>query len=215
MGRLACVFKRQLPMTVSNALTFLRIVLSPIFLLVYIEAEKWGISPVLLPYILLFLLGISELSDLLDGYFARRFNQVTDLGKVFDPMADSIARISVFLTFTQGVVQLPLLLVFVFIYRDSMIGTLRTVCALKGLALAARPSGKLKAVIQALVAFVIIILMIPQSLGIMSQETLHWTAVWLVGGAGVYTILSGCEYVFANRAYIAKAMGKKQSVSRS
>jgi CDP-diacylglycerol--glycerol-3-phosphate 3-phosphatidyltransferase len=67
---------------------------------VYLEYETFDISLVTLPYILLFLLGISELSDACDGYFARKYNQVTDLGKILDPMADSIYRISVFLTFT-------------------------------------------------------------------------------------------------------------------
>ena len=98
---------------------------------------SFGINELLLPYVLLFLLGVFELSDAFDGYIARKYNQVSDFGKIFDPMADSIARISVLLTFTQPPVNLPLPLIFVFLYRDSVISTLRTICALKGFALAA------------------------------------------------------------------------------
>jgi len=129
-------------MSIANYLTFFRIFISPVFLLVYIVHAKLGISNVVLPYVLLFLLGVSELSDAFDGFLARKFHQVTDLGKLLDPMADSIYRISVFLTFTQPPVNLPLLIVFIFLYRDSVISTLRTICALRGFALAAARRGK-------------------------------------------------------------------------
>ena len=165
-----------------------------------------NLSIVTLPYILLLLLGVSELSDAFDGYFARRFNQVTDLGKILDPMADSIYRISVFLTFTLPPIRLPMILIFVFIYRDSVVNALRTICALKGFALAARPSGKLKAAIQGFSAFVIILLLIPYSLGYIPQETLQLTSTIIAGVAAVYTLLSGAEYIYANREYVMRAL---------
>ncbi len=156
----------------------------------------------LLPYVLLCLLAVSELSDFCDGFFARRYNQVTDLGKILDPMADSISRISVFLTFTLDPVKLHMLLVFVFLYRDSVVSTLRTICALRGFALAARTSGKIKAVIQGIAAFIVLLLMIPQSLGYISTAELHFWATIAVGVAGIYTLYSGFDYIHANRQYI-------------
>src|SRR5690554_561135 len=105
-------------MNPAHCFTLLRIFISPLFPLLYLEYERLGIPLLWLPYLLLFLLLISEFSDLFDGMVARRRNEVTDLGKVLDPMADSITHISLFLTFTQGFVRLPLLLVFVFLYRD-------------------------------------------------------------------------------------------------
>ena len=148
-------------MSIANYFTFIRIFISPIFLFVYLEYEQLNFSLVTLPYILLFLFGISELSDAFDGYIARKYNEVTDLGKILDPMADSIYRISVFLTFTLPPIKLPMILIFIILYRDSVVSTLRTICALKGFALAARPSGKIKAVIQAIAAFTTIVLLIP------------------------------------------------------
>lgn len=197
-------------MTIANYITFIRIFISPIFLLVYLEYENLHITLQTLPYVLLFLFGISELSDAFDGYIARRMNQVTDLGKILDPMADSIYRISVFLTFTLPPVQLPMFLVFVLLYRDSVISTLRTICALKGFALAARFSGKLKAVLQAIVACIIILLLIPYSLNFISKEQLHETSAWLVGFVAVYTLFSGVDYIYANRGYIAKILIKEK-----
>jgi CDP-diacylglycerol---glycerol-3-phosphate 3-phosphatidyltransferase len=193
-------------MSIANYLTFIRIFISPIFLFVFIEHDKIGISSFLLPYVLIVLLGISELSDALDGYLARKYNQVTDLGKILDPMADSISRLSIFLTFTLDPIQVPMIFIFMFLYRDSVVSTLRTICALRGYALAARLSGKIKAVIQAIVAFIILLLMIPHSLGALSTENLHWISSWSVAVAAIYAIFSGIEYVWFNRTYIAKML---------
>lgn len=173
---------------------------------IYIEHEMLGISLTVLPYVLLFLLGVSELSDAFDGYVARRYNQVTDLGKILDPMADSIYRISVFLTFTRPPVNLPLLLVFVFLYRDSVISTLRTICALRGFTLAARSSGKIKAVIQASSSFIILLLMIPFSLGFIDQKTLRYTSTSIVAVAAIYALYSGVEYIYSNREYVLRLL---------
>ena len=194
-------------MGIALYLTLSRILISPIFVGVYIYYDKLGIDLIFLPYVLLFLFGISELSDIFDGFLARRYNKVTELGKLLDPMADSIFRLSVFLAFTQGVVQLPLLLVCLFFYRDSVISTLRTVCALRGVALAARLSGKIKAVIQAMTGFFILILFIPYSLGVLKEDLFQEISLYSVSAALIYTLYSGVEYIYANRMYIKKALG--------
>lgn len=177
----------------------------------YLEHDLLGISAVVLPYILLFLLGVSELSDAFDGYFARKFQQVTELGKLLDPMADSIYRISVFLTFTQPPVNLPLLIVFVFLYRDSVISTLRTICALRGFTLAARPSGKIKATIQGFSAFIILFMMIPYSMALVPYSVLRGTAITVVSIAAAYALFSGIEYIWANRDYVIRLLTDKSS----
>lgn len=194
----------------ANYLTFIRIFISPIFMFIYIEHELLGISSTLLPYILLFLFSVSELSDAFDGYVARKYNQVTDFGKLLDPMADSIYRISVFLTFTRPPVNLPLLLVFFFLYRDSVISTLRTICAFRGFALAARSSGKMKAIIQASAAFVILIMMIPYSLNVITEDTLRYTSIGVTAIAVIYALYSGVEYIFANREYVIRLLTSDQ-----
>lgn len=183
----------------ANLLTFFRIFISPIFLVIYMEHDFFFISKTTLPYVLLFILLTSELSDAFDGFFARRYKQVSDFGKLFDPMADSIARISVFLTFTQPPIEIPLLLVFVFIYRDSVIGTLRTVCALRGRVLSARPTGKLKAILQGMVSITIVTLMIPASLDWITMAILQQASLALVSLVALYTVYSGVEYLIFHR----------------
>lgn len=205
----------RLIVSIANYLTFIRILMSPVFLLVYLEYESFNINLVSLPYVLLCLLALLELSDVCDGYFARKYNEVTDLGKVLDPMADSIYRNSVFLTFTLPPINLPMILIFIFIYRDSIVSTLRTICALQGYALAARPSGKLKAVIQAFSAIFILLLLIPYSLGHLSESNLHFTATVMATFAAVYSLTSGIEYIYANRNYVIQLLLNKKEKSVS
>ncbi|MGE0198482.1 MAG: CDP-diacylglycerol--glycerol-3-phosphate 3-phosphatidyltransferase [Simkaniaceae bacterium] len=189
-------------------LTISRIFISPIFLIFYLKYEQLGISLHSLPFILLFLLILSELSDFFDGFLARKHNIVTELGKILDPMADSITRLTILLTFTQGFIRLPLLLVFVFIYRDTMISSLRTLCALKGVALAARTSGKIKAVLQGVSIFAILILMIPYAWGSLSLNQLQDISFYIITAAAIYTLFSGAEYIWTNRLYIKQAWEK-------
>jgi len=184
----------------------MRIIIGPIFLFLYLDYENLNLSAQTLPYALFLLFCLSEVSDALDGFLARKYNEVTDLGKLLDPMADSIYRISVFLTFTLPPVNLPMILIFILLYRDSVISTLRTICALKGFALAARSSGKIKAVVQAISALIIILLLIPYSLGSLTQASLHWISTITVSIAALYTFASGVEYIYANRKYILMSL---------
>lgn len=198
-------------MSIANYFTLVRLVISPLFLWLYLSHNSIGVDSYWLPYCLLGLWIISELSDAFDGYLARKYNQVTDLGKILDPMADSIARITSFLAFVQPPVNLSISLVFVFLYRDSVVSTLRTVCALRGQALAARLSGKIKAVIQAIAAFLILILMIAQTRNYISNEELTFASFWIVLCAAIYTIFSGIDYIYANREAISKLLVVKKS----
>ncbi len=192
-------------MQIALILTLTRIVLSPIFIVLYLFHEPWGISLQWLPFILLLILGISELTDLLDGYLARKLNQVTELGKVLDPMADSITRLSIFFAFTKGIVGLPIVLVLVFFYRDSFISTLRTVCALRGVALSARISGKIKAVIQGLTMLVILVAMAFYAFDKITLVDFQKLSFYTVLIAALYTLVSGAEYLWAHKNVIKKA----------
>jgi len=194
----------------ANILTLFRLVVPPIFYAIYTHYASFSLTFSSALYILIALLAISELSDFLDGHIARKYNQVTDAGKILDPMADSISRICVFLTFTLEPVSLPIIYIFVFLYRDSIIASLRTICALKGFALAARRSGKLKAVILALVAFVILFLLLGQTWQMLSIAKVQQISFWLVTLAALYSIISGVEYIVVNYSYIKSALLSKR-----
>lgn len=190
-------------------LTFMRVVMSPVFMVLYLYGASWGISSLTMPYLLLAIMVVCELSDILDGFLARRHNKVTDLGKVLDPMADSLFRLTVFFSFTQGVVQLPLLLILVFFLRDVIVNSLRTLCALQGVALSARLSGKVKAIVQAATTFLILVLMIPYTRGSLAVSTFYAICFYTTLVAALYTLASGVEYIVANGKLIRKAFSPR------
>ncbi len=193
-------------MSPAHYFTLFRVFVGPIFLVIYTWYQNLDISYQLLPLVLLAMIAVAEFTDIFDGYLARKYNQVTELGKILDPMADSIYRISLFLTFTLPPVSLPIWTIFIFLYRDSIISTLRTICAYRGMILAARISGKAKAIIQAIASISILILMIFESYGYLNNEQLTYYSTLIVGGAATYTLLSGLDYLYANRNYIQKIL---------
>jgi CDP-diacylglycerol--glycerol-3-phosphate 3-phosphatidyltransferase len=86
-----------------------------------------------------------EISDAVDGYIARKYNMVTDLGKILDPFSDVISRVTFFICFTfTGI--MPLWTLLVIIYRELAITFLRMMMMGRGTAMAASIWGKAKAV---------------------------------------------------------------------
>lgn len=165
-------------------------------------------DPHKISWVLIGILALSELSDACDGYLARKFNQVTDLGKILDPMADSLSRLGVFFCFTQGEIGLPLEIPFLMLYRDVSISTLRTICALRGFALAARWSGKLKAAVQAGSAFSILFLLGGFDRGLISRTMFDFLIVSFGLLAAGFSLFSGIEYITANRHVLVRLLEK-------
>jgi CDP-diacylglycerol--glycerol-3-phosphate 3-phosphatidyltransferase len=94
------------------------------------------------------LFGVIEVTDLIDGKIARKLDQISDTGKLLDPFADSLARLTYFLCFTiAGVMEFWIFLII--LYRDLGVSFVRLMMARKGIAMSARLSGKLKAVVYA------------------------------------------------------------------
>ncbi|MCI8441127.1 MAG: CDP-alcohol phosphatidyltransferase family protein [Provencibacterium sp.] len=94
--------------SIPNLLSMLRIFILPFFVWAYLWAEPKTGYP-----LSCILLVLSGLSDLLDGFIARRFDMVTDVGKILDPVADKLTQITILLCLTLRYPSfLPLLLVF-------------------------------------------------------------------------------------------------------
>ena len=202
-------------MNIATALTLSRIILSPIFVVLYLWYPYFSIPKIALPFILLGILIITELTDAFDGYFARKYNQVTDMGKIIDPMADSIYRNTIFLCFTQGFIKIPLLLALVYFYRDFLINTLRVLVGLRGLALAARPSGKIKAIVQAVAIFLIVVIMIPYVFGFISLKDLQSLSIFAISCAALYTLYSAFDYFQAHAKDIKSFIHPRETNEKS
>jgi CDP-diacylglycerol--glycerol-3-phosphate 3-phosphatidyltransferase len=123
------------------ALTVGRIVLAPVFFLFYMLAIHG--SPFLLIGVCL-VFALIEVSDLLDGHAARLLNQESEMGKVLDPFADSVSRLTYFVAFAGSGI-LPLWILLILVYRDVSVAYIRVMVSRGQVLLPARASGKIKA----------------------------------------------------------------------
>ena len=131
-------------MNLPNKLTIFRMILTIILIGFFFVPTIEG------KIIILTLFIIATLTDFLDGFIARKYNLITDFGKIMDPIADKFLIISVFTFFYyRGVLGLTLLIII--IMRDIGITGLRLYYQKKGIILAAENMGKIKTVLQIIV----------------------------------------------------------------
>ena len=138
-------------MKTSNKFTLTRIIFAPIFFILYFIPVWTGGFTKLSLLIAIPLLCFAEFTDFLDGHYARKHNEVSDFGKIFDPFADVILHMTTFacLMFStnSAIGGYTPLFVFIFImYREMSQTFLRMVAAKQGIAIAARKGGKIKTV---------------------------------------------------------------------
>ena len=178
-------------MTTANKITILRILLIPFFVTETIYYVRTGNEIHRLAGVLLF--GITAASDGVDGYIARRYNQISELGKILDPLADKLLLVSgiVLLSFDNAPYfkRIPLWLTGTIIGRDLLlaIGVVVIRSVVGNITVHPRLTGKIATVFQMLVIVWIL---------------LRWDVVhgyllqtWLIG-AGAFTGISGLLYVF-------------------
>jgi len=166
----------------SNSLTLFRLGSIPLIaLLLLFFPGRWP------SFVAAFIFFLAALSDGFDGYLARRWNTVSNVGKLLDPLADKL------LVCTALIMLIPLgrveaWIVAVIIAREMAVTTLRGIAGAKGVVIAASQLGKKKALAQ-LVATNILIL----HYRYFFIDT-HWLGTILIWIALVMTLWSGIDY---------------------
>lgn len=135
-------------MGVPNKLTIVRLILSPLLFVAFFIPVWTGSFQIVSIIIVWFFFLIIETTDILDGHLARKWNQISDIGKVLDPFADVVSRMTYFICFT-GVGVMPIWVLTILIYRELAVTFMRLLQIRKGVAMAASTWGKLKAVTYA------------------------------------------------------------------
>lgn len=178
------------------ALTSSRLVLAPFFFVFFFLPSWTGSDSWLLLGVLWLLFLVMEISDIADGAVARARNEVSDLGKLLDPFADVLARLTYFICFAQADVM-PVWTLMLIFYREFGIMFLRLLMYHKGVALAARKGGKLKSSFYFLAGvgglFVVTARLLP---GLYRFEALASTVVyWLFVIGAALAVLSFLDYL--------------------
>lgn len=174
----------------ANLLTAARLPLAPLAVILLVTGTLWGIVGAAVLALLL------EVTDLLDGRIARSYGTVSNFGKLFDPFSDAFCRFTLFLGLYEiGVADLWMI-VLIF-YRDASISFFRSVAAIRNVVLAARPSGKLKAVVQGVGTQLVFLLLVVFELWpeLPIPRSLPW---WTMAVTTVVTFGSFVDYFLGN-----------------
>src|SRR6056297_311395 len=178
-------------MNTANKLTFLRIFMIPIFMFALLS------NNLTINKISLVIFIIAALTDTLDGYIARKYNQITNLGKFLDPLADKLLVISALICFVYLNILSPWIVIIV-IGRELMITGFRTIAAKEGIVLAANIFGKAKTVVQ----MITIIYSISIYSQILTYNSILYYILW--GLTTLITVYSGYRYLWDNKKIIIK-----------
>ena len=149
--------------------------------------------------IILALFTLASITDFLDGYLARKNNQVTTFGKFVDPIADKLLVNTVFILFAyQGVV--PVIAVLILIWRDTVVEGIRMIAARNGVTIAAAFLGKVKTVAQMLTIILYLAGNLPFEL---VQLPIHELMLWFTV---IISVLSGVSYFVQAKDMILESM---------
>ena len=188
-------------MNLPNILTIGRILITPLFIILLFYdhpyAKSWA----------LFIFVTAMLTDIFDGYYARKYNLVTDYGRFLDPLADKVMVLSALISFAVMDV-IPFWMVYLIIFRDVFVTGLRMAMSSKNKTMVTSKIAKRKTLSQVLIIIFILfniglsslsISWIGQIILFSKQYDLIYYFTLLVT---VFTVFTGFTYLYSNRSVI-------------
>lgn len=172
-------------MTTANKLTIFRVILIPVFLvLAYAGRMGWALAVFV----------IASLTDMLDGYVARHYNQITDFGKFMDPLADKVLVMAAMCYFVEAG-RMPGWALAIVLLREFAVSGMRLVAVEQGRVIAAGWSGKIKTAATMICLCLMLATRAPQ-LGDSAPDFVAHISTALIL---ITTVWSGVEYFWKNR----------------
>ena len=191
-------------------LTVFRILLTPIFIISLFSEYQFA-HPIALAIFLL-----ACITDTYDGYYARKYNQVTPEGKFLDPLADKILVSSAFISFAFiGIIEFWM--VGLILFRDLFVTGLRMAVEHKGLSMVTSMIAKAKTTIQYIIIMFILTVMglkgfsfgwIPAMIEVVDQFSLIYYFTFFIS---LFTVLTGLTYLYDNRDTIQQFINENGS----
>ena len=170
-------------MTLASKITLVRVLLIPAYMAtMYLSGGQAG----LWMYISLAIFIVASLTDYVDGYIARHYNQVTDFGKFLDPLADKLLVIAAMSMFCEWGV-FPAWALMIVLTREFAVSGLRMVAGPKGKVIAAGWSGKVKT-FSTMVGLCVM----------MALPQIGWISIAVLVVIVATTLYSGVEYFIQN-----------------
>ena len=196
-------------MNLPNKITCVRLVISAIVLIMLVIPwnqmgihfpvfQVYGVENVDLKYIIagvLFMIG--SVTDFLDGYIARKYNMVTDFGKVMDAIADKMLVNGVLIILAYNH-YLPVVVPVIIITRDIIVDSIKMASGSKGKVVAASWAGKIKTICMMIGVTLVFFYNMPFAF-IASGLRIDYFFVFV---AVIMSIISGCQYYIVNKDFI-------------
>jgi CDP-diacylglycerol--glycerol-3-phosphate 3-phosphatidyltransferase len=170
-------------MTTASKITLIRVAFIPIFMLcMYLSGGRPGYWL----WIALAIFIVASVTDYVDGFIARKYNQVSDFGKFLDPLADKLLTLAAMVMFCEwGIVSAWVLMIV--LAREFAVTGLRLVAVGKGVVIAAGWSGKVKTA-SSMVGLCLL----------MAFPMIPWLSWTVTGVIVLTTVYSGIEYFIQN-----------------
>ena len=169
-------------MNLPNKLTIARMCMVPLFMIALMM--NTDVSRIVATVIF----ALASLTDMLDGQIARKYNMVTNFGKLMDPLADKVLTAAAMICLVE-LGDLAAWIAVLIIFREYLITGLRSVAASENIVVAANSWGKVKTVCQ---MFALMLLMLkPQIMALCGVNI----GLWLMYVAVILTVYSGLDYV--------------------
>ena len=200
-----------------NLVTFSRIILVIVFLVLYVKAGAWGVDNVAMRWAAAVIFIIAACTDKLDGWMARKYNQVTELGKLMDPIADKLltcGTLMVAAAFNEfGNQILGWVVTALFLIREIGITVMRFfVIDTGGRVIAASQAGKYKTLAQC-TGLAMLMLPMWKLAGDSMQPTPLWmTVYYTITYALIYLALILCLY--SGGEYLVNTFGGRKKESK-
>ena len=197
-------------MNLPNKISMFRLFLIPI--IVFAKLFPFAQFGIMIPYlrvgfvtisslnlVLLALFLVASISDFLDGFIARKYNQITTLGKFIDPIADKALTTTMFILFAiDGII--PPLVVLIMVWRDILVDGIRMMCAERGVVVAAGLLGKAKTVVQMVAIVFVLLNNLPFALvGVPFADIMIWLSVFLSVISGVSYFVQAKDLIFETK----------------
>ena len=196
-------------MNTPNILSLIRIILTPLFIILLFDDFKMAKVFALLVF------AIAAITDAYDGHLARKYNQITPEGKFLDPLADKILVLSAFISFAF-INIIDFWMVGIIIFRDLFVTGLRFIMSSRGFEFVTSKLSKYKTafqltiIIQTLIFISIegldINIFIPTIVIIKEYKIIYM----LTAFTAIFTAYTGILYVYANRFIIQKFLNGNQ-----
>lgn len=224
-------------MNLPNRLTILRICMIPVFVAAYFLPFSWA------PIVAVAVFVLAACTDFLDGYIARKYNLVTDLGKLLDPIADKILVTAALFcvvasnplqymsTLAQLTASFPweefgtvflTVCATIILARELLVDAVRMIAASKSIVVQANVFGKIKTILQDVSLPLIVLLNVCRMYIAQSFRGAEHTAWFVVGvvaivlfaAATLMTIISGVIYLVRNKSVFSQEKKQQEAVEK-